>query len=48
MFNYSLVNDLTSSLQNEAYLFSENMKTHDSREGHRSFLEKREPVYKGK
>ncbi|MFX1530411.1 MAG: enoyl-CoA hydratase/isomerase family protein [Promethearchaeota archaeon] len=48
MFNYSLVNDLTSSLQNEAYLFNQNMKTDDSREGHKSFLEKREPKYKGK
>lgn len=48
MLNYSLVNDLTSSLQNEAYLFGENMKTYDSKEGLRSFLEKREPVFKGK
>jgi len=48
MLNYSIVNDLTSSLQNEAYLFNENMKTYDSKEGHRSFLEKREPKFKGK
>ena len=48
MFNYSFINDLPSSLQNEFYLFSENMKTYDSREGHRSFLEKREPNFKGK
>jgi 2-(1,2-epoxy-1,2-dihydrophenyl)acetyl-CoA isomerase len=48
MFNFSFVNDLTSSLQNEAYLFTENMKTYDSREGSRSFLQKREPKFKGK
>ena len=48
MLNYSFVNDLTSSLQNESYLFNENTKTHDSKEGHRSFLEKREPKFKGK
>jgi len=48
MFNFSFVNDLTSSLQNEYYLFTENMKTYDSREGSKSFLQKREPKFKGK
>lgn len=48
MLNYSFVNDLPSSLQNEFFLFGENMKTHDYREGNRSFLEKREPHYKGR
>ena len=48
MFNFSFVNDLTSSLQNESYLFTENMKMYDAREGSRSFLEKREPKFIGK
>ncbi|MFX1523455.1 MAG: enoyl-CoA hydratase/isomerase family protein [Promethearchaeota archaeon] len=48
MFNYSFINDLTSSLQNEFNLFTTNMRTYDSREGHRSFLEKRDPEFKGK
>ncbi|MFW9822931.1 MAG: enoyl-CoA hydratase-related protein, partial [Candidatus Thorarchaeota archaeon] len=48
MFNYSFINDLTSSLQNEFNLFTTNMRTYDSREGHRSFLEKRDPQFKGK
>ncbi|MFW9879160.1 MAG: enoyl-CoA hydratase/isomerase family protein, partial [Candidatus Thorarchaeota archaeon] len=48
MLNYSFLNDLTSSLQNEFKLFSENMNTLDFREGNRSFLEKREPIFKGK
>jgi 2-(1,2-epoxy-1,2-dihydrophenyl)acetyl-CoA isomerase len=47
MLNYSLQNDLISSLQNEFYLFSENMKTYDYREGNKSFLEKRNPIFKG-
>ncbi|MHA2120237.1 MAG: enoyl-CoA hydratase/isomerase family protein [Promethearchaeota archaeon] len=48
MINYSLTNDLFTSLQNDIFLFTENMKTADAREGHRSFLEKREPVFKGR
>lgn len=48
MFNYSLINDLPTSLQNEFNLFSENMKTYDSREGSRSFIQKRKPQFKGK
>jgi 2-(1,2-epoxy-1,2-dihydrophenyl)acetyl-CoA isomerase len=48
MLNYSFVNDLTSSLQNEVYLFSENMKTYDSKEGNLSFREKRDPKFKGR
>ncbi|GAH82587.1 unnamed protein product, partial [marine sediment metagenome] len=48
MFNYSFINDLPSSLQNEFKLFNENMKTSDFREGNRSFIKKREPQYKGR
>lgn len=47
MFNYSLNNELLSSLQNEARLFGENMKTYDSREGNKSFQERRAPHFKG-
>lgn len=48
MLNYSLKNDLLSSLQNEFNLFTENMKSYDFREGMKSFLEKRDPKFKGK
>jgi 2-(1,2-epoxy-1,2-dihydrophenyl)acetyl-CoA isomerase len=48
MFNYSLTHDLPSSLRNEFNLFNENMKTYDFREGNRSFIQKREPKFKGK
>lgn len=48
MFNYSFINDLPSSLQNEFNLFTENTKTSDSREGNKSFIEKRAPQFKGK
>jgi 2-(1,2-epoxy-1,2-dihydrophenyl)acetyl-CoA isomerase len=48
MFNYSFINDLPNSLQNEFKLFNENMKTYDFREGNRSFIERREPEYEGK
>jgi enoyl-CoA hydratase/carnithine racemase len=48
MINYSLKNDLFTSLKNDLFLFTENMKTYDSREGHRSFLEKRDPEFKGR
>ncbi len=48
MFNYSFINDLPNSLQNEFKLFNENMKTSDYREGNRSFIERREPQYEGK
>jgi 2-(1,2-epoxy-1,2-dihydrophenyl)acetyl-CoA isomerase len=48
MLNYSIINDLPSCLENEFLLFTENMKTSDFREGNRSFLEKREPQFKGK
>ena len=48
MINFSLYNDLFTSLQNEVKLFTENMKTDDAKEGHNSFLEKRDPNFKGK
>jgi 2-(1,2-epoxy-1,2-dihydrophenyl)acetyl-CoA isomerase len=48
MINYSLINNLFDSLKNDLALFVENMKTADSREGHTSFLEKRDPVFKGR
>ena len=47
MFNYSFINDLPKSLQNEFKLFTENMKTYDFREGNKSFIQKREPLFKG-
>ncbi|MHA2038066.1 MAG: enoyl-CoA hydratase/isomerase family protein [Promethearchaeota archaeon] len=48
MLNYSIRNDLISSLQNEFLLFNTNMKSYDFREGNRSYLEKRKPQYKGR
>ena len=48
MLNYSLFNDLFPSLQHELKLFNVNMKTEDFKEGLNSFLEKRDPKFKGK
>ena len=48
MLNYSLFNDLFSSLQHELKLFNINLKTKDFEEGLSSFLEKRDPKFEGK
>ena len=48
MINFSLFNDLFTSLQHEVKLFNENMGTDDFKEGLSSFLEKRDPQFKGK
>ncbi len=47
MLNFSQVNDLFPSIQNELDLFIKNRVTNDSREGLKSFLEKRDPKYTG-
>jgi 2-(1,2-epoxy-1,2-dihydrophenyl)acetyl-CoA isomerase len=46
--NYSLVNDLAPSMQNEFNLTVRNMGTRDYSEGITSFREKRKAIFKGK
>jgi 2-(1,2-epoxy-1,2-dihydrophenyl)acetyl-CoA isomerase len=48
MLNFSEYNQLIPSLQHELKLFTKNMRTQDSREGMKSFLERRKPTYIGK
>jgi enoyl-CoA hydratase/carnithine racemase len=48
MLNYSIYNDLLPSMQHELKLFNINVMTEDSEEGLNSFLEKRDPKFKGK
>jgi 2-(1,2-epoxy-1,2-dihydrophenyl)acetyl-CoA isomerase len=48
MLNFSIYNDLFTSLRHELKLFNKNMKTDDFKEGLNSFLEKRDPKFKGK
>ncbi|MHA2282013.1 MAG: enoyl-CoA hydratase/isomerase family protein [Promethearchaeota archaeon] len=48
MINFSIFNDLFTSLQHELKLFNENLGTDDFKEGLSSFLEKRDPKFKGK
>ena len=40
--------DLRTQLMCEAFALAENRKSRDAREGMKAFMEKREPVYKGK
>ena len=47
MLNFSQVNDLYPSIQNELDLFIKNRVTNDSIEGLKSFLEKRDPNFTG-
>ena len=48
MLNFSIFNDLFTSLQHELKLFNINMQTEDYKEGLNSFHEKRDPKFKGK
>lgn len=48
MLNYSQINELPPSLNNEMKLYVKNMTTKDHFEGIKSFLEKRKPNFKGK
>ncbi len=48
MLNFSLLNDLVPSMQNEFNLYVKNMGTQDYSEGITSFKEKRKPIFKGK
>ena len=48
MLNFSLVNERFPSLQHELDLYIRNMATYDHFEGIKSFLEKRDPKFKGK
>ncbi|MFX1298076.1 MAG: enoyl-CoA hydratase/isomerase family protein [Promethearchaeota archaeon] len=48
MLNFSQVNELFPSLQHELDLYMRNMATYDHFEGIKSFLEKRDPIFKGK
>jgi 2-(1,2-epoxy-1,2-dihydrophenyl)acetyl-CoA isomerase len=48
MLNFSQTHDLFPSLQNEFDLYCKNFATRDYREGVQSFLEKREPKFKGR
>ena len=40
--------DLAQALDYESYVLSVTMKSEDIKEGFKSFLEKREPVFKGR
>ncbi len=48
VLNYSLGNDLFTSLQNEFKLFNENSLTNDYKEGLNSFYEHRDPIFEGR
>ncbi len=48
MLNFSMFHNFFSSMQNEFDLYVKNMTTKDFGEGLKSFLEKRDPEFKGK
>ncbi|MFW9969163.1 MAG: enoyl-CoA hydratase/isomerase family protein [Candidatus Odinarchaeota archaeon] len=48
MLNFSQINELFPSLQNEFKLYCKNIRTYDFGEGMKSFIKKREPRYKGR
>jgi 2-(1,2-epoxy-1,2-dihydrophenyl)acetyl-CoA isomerase len=48
MLNFSQINELFPSLQNEFKLYCKNIRTYDFGEGMKSFMKKREPKFKGR
>jgi 2-(1,2-epoxy-1,2-dihydrophenyl)acetyl-CoA isomerase len=48
MLNFSQINELFPSLQNEFKYYCKNISTHDFGEGMKSFIKKREPRFKGR
>ncbi|MFX1566771.1 MAG: enoyl-CoA hydratase/isomerase family protein [Promethearchaeota archaeon] len=48
MLNFSQINDLFPSLQNEFRLYCKNIRTYDFGEGMKSFMKKREPKFRGR
>jgi 2-(1,2-epoxy-1,2-dihydrophenyl)acetyl-CoA isomerase len=48
MLNFSQINELFPSLQNEFKLYCKNIRTYDFGEGMRSFMKKRKPRFKGR
>ncbi|MFX0024107.1 MAG: enoyl-CoA hydratase/isomerase family protein [Candidatus Hermodarchaeota archaeon] len=48
MLNFSQINELFPSLQNEFKFYCKNIRTYDFGEGMKSFMKKREPKYKGR
>ncbi|MFX1430093.1 MAG: enoyl-CoA hydratase/isomerase family protein [Promethearchaeota archaeon] len=48
MLNFSQLNELFPSLQNEFKLYCKNIRTYDFGEGMKSFMKKREPRFKGR
>jgi len=48
MLNYSQFNELFPSLQYEFKLYLKNIRTYDFGEGMKSFIQKRDPKFKGR